>query len=553
MPETRLDAAVVTIDGRPLPPDLYPRLTLVRVEESVQLPDTFEIRFEDAHFRLFDEDTFKLGATVQVAFKAEGEPTVVTVGEITAISVEPGASGRHELVLTGLDVIHRLATVPKSRSFQRMTDSDVVTQVAGEYSLEVDVQATATVHEHILQAAETDLVFLRRRAARNGFDVWVSDNTLHFTKTPTGDGTPPTLTWGSNLTGFRVRFSARERCDEVLVRGWDPLGKQPVVATSSTGDPGADAPAVAQMVQAAQAAFGQVQRAATAFPVADQAEAQALAESLMLRASGDQVHVRGEAIGDPAICAGAMVRVEGVGSRLSGSYRITSVVHSYGAGSPYLTRFTCGGKDSAGLSDLLGGTGAASAGAASPGGGAPAMMIGQVTNIDDPEGLCRIRVKLPTLTEDDESAWARVVLPGAGAARGWQWVPQINDEVLVGFELGDTARPLVLGGLWNRTDPPPQPDAISGGEVRQYVMATRSNHRITFDDNDAMIEITLGDGSATLTLDGDGVSVDTSSKVSVTAREVSVEAQSALNLKGASVKIEASGDVTVKGSVIRLN
>src|SRR5882757_6477205 len=108
MPEPRrLDSAIITVDGSPLRTELYGRLTLVHVEESVQLPDSFELRFDDPHFELFDEDKFRYGTMISIAFRAEADSVVVTTGEITAISVEPGVSGRHELVLTGLDLTHR--------------------------------------------------------------------------------------------------------------------------------------------------------------------------------------------------------------------------------------------------------------------------------------------------------------------------------------------------------------------------------------------------------------------------------------------------------------
>jgi hypothetical protein len=171
----RLDSLVLKLDGRPLAPDLYGQVALVRVEESVQLPDYFAIHFDDPHFELFDKGTFDIGARVEIAFRAEKDPVVVTSGEITAISIEPGASGRHELVLTGFDLTHRMARVPKSRSFQRVTDADIATRIAGEYGLDAEVDATGATHDYVLQAGETDYAFLRRRAARIGFDVWVSE------------------------------------------------------------------------------------------------------------------------------------------------------------------------------------------------------------------------------------------------------------------------------------------------------------------------------------------------------------------------------------------
>ena len=224
MAENRLDAAVLTINGQPLPADLYARLLLVRVEESVHLPDAFEIRFEDAYFKLFDRAQFTLGDQVEIAMRADGDPVQVTAGEVTALSVEQGAAGRHELVLTGFDLAHRLTHAPKRRSFQRMSDADIARRIAGEYSLEPDVDGTGR-ESTTTCCSPTRPIWpsSRRRAARIGFDCWVTDKTLHFKRKPQGEGQPPTLRWGENLHRFSVRFSAIERCDEVVTRGWDPL------------------------------------------------------------------------------------------------------------------------------------------------------------------------------------------------------------------------------------------------------------------------------------------------------------------------------------------
>ena len=106
-----------------------------------------------------------------------------------------------------------------------MSDADIARRIAGEYSLDPDVDGGSGVLDHVLQSNETDLAFLTRRAARIGFDCWVTNKTLHFKRKPQGEGQPPTLRWGENLQRFSVRFSAIERCDEVVTRGWDPLGQ----------------------------------------------------------------------------------------------------------------------------------------------------------------------------------------------------------------------------------------------------------------------------------------------------------------------------------------
>ncbi|MEO3815984.1 VgrG-related protein [Plantactinospora sp. B24E8] len=548
----RLDGVVLTVDGRPLDTDLYSRLTLARVEESVHLPDEFALHFDDPHFELFDRGTFTVGTRVEVAFRAENDPVVVTVGEVTAMAVQPGVTGRHELVLSGLDLTHRLARGPKSRSFQRVTDADIATRIAGEYGLQPDVDSTGEVLEHVLQVGETDYAFLRRRAVRIGFDFWISDRTFHFKRGPRASGTPPVLRWGGNLHHFTVRFASAERCDEVEVRGWDSLGKRAVTGRASEGEPGTDAPAAEELAAAARRSFGRVTRSAGQFPVVDQAEADALARSFLFRTSAGEAVLRGEAAGDPLLGAGAEVRVEQVGARLSGRYRVTSVEHSYGANRPYRTRFVCGGRDAATLADLVGGTD----GGVGPrtGQGWGGLVTGIVTNNNDPEQLGRVKVTLPTLSADDESTWARVVTPGGGARRGLQWLPEVDDEVLVGFEFGDLGRPVVLGGVWNRQDPPPQPDVAGGETVQARMLVSRIDSRLVFTDEPTpSVELALGGGSCSLHLEQAESTLTGDQKLVVSASQVEIRASQKLQLTGAQVEISASGPLTLSGKPIRLN
>jgi uncharacterized protein involved in type VI secretion and phage assembly len=545
--QKRLDGVVITADGRPLPADLYGQLQLVRVEESVQLPDYFSIHFDDPHFELFDRDMFTLGTRVEIAFRAEGDPVLVTAGEITAVSMEPGRGGRHELVLTGLDLTHRMARAPKSRSFQSVTDGDVASRIAGEYGLEPDVDSTGAVHEYLLQVAETDYAFLRRRAARIGFDFWITEKTFHFKKGPRATGSPPPLRWGANLKGFSVRFASGERCDEVQVRGWDPLAKRAIVGRATEGELGTDAAAGDELNSAAQRAFGRVQRSAGYFPVTDQAQADALAKAFLLRASGTEVVLRGEASGDPLLAAGAMVKVESVGTRLTGNYRVTSVEHLYGAGRPYITRFVCGGKEPAGLADLLTRT----TGAPTSWGG---LVVGIVTNNNDPEKLGRVKVTFPTLSAEDESTWARVATAGGGPKRGIQWLPEVDDEVLIGFEHDDQTRPVVLGGMWNRTDQTPLPDAAKGGRINERGLVSRIDSRLLFTDEPTpSIHLSLGGDKNKLHLEQKESHLIGEQKLVVEATEIEIRAAQKLTLTGAEIEITATGQMTLSGKPIKLN
>ena len=84
------------------------------------------------------------------------------------------------------------------------------------------------------------------------------------------------------------------------------------------------------------------------------------------------------------------------------------------------------------------------------------VVIGIVTNNQDPDKLGRVKVQFPWLSNEDESFWARIASPMAGDKRGIYFLPEVDDEVLVVFEHGDMRFPYVIGALWNGQDSPPR-------------------------------------------------------------------------------------------------
>jgi phage baseplate assembly protein gpV len=92
--------------------------------------------------------------------------------------------------------------------------------------------------------------------------------------------------------------------------------------------------------------------------------------------------------------------------------------------------------------------------------------------------------------EDNLSAPARVMMPGAGAKRGLHFFPEPGDEVVVAFHVGDTNVPIILGGVWNRdAAPPDQAKQSASNDVRTLV--TRSGHELTFDDTPGAEKVTV--------------------------------------------------------------
>jgi uncharacterized protein involved in type VI secretion and phage assembly len=146
-----------------------------------------------------------------------------------------------------------------------------------------------------------------------------------------------------------------------------------------------------------------------------------------------------------------------------------------------------------------------------------------VTDVLDPEGLGRVRVRLASRKVSGlERAWARIATLMAGDRRGTWFVPDVGDEVLVAFEAGDPRRPYVVGALWNASAPPPETMDAAGTNPRR-VIATKGGTRITLDDGANRVEIRDANGNS-IVLEPSGVSIVASAKLTISAAAVEVSA-----------------------------
>jgi len=117
------------------------------------------------------------------------------------------------------------------------------------------------------------------------------------------------------------------------------------------------------------------------------------------------------------------------------------------------------------------------------------VVVGVVTNNQDPDKLGRVKVRLPWLTGDYESNWARVATLMAGKERGSFFLPEVDDEVLLAFEHGDVRFPYVIGALWNGVDKPPRTNA--DGKNNQRAIKSRQGHELIFDDSDGKEQVEI--------------------------------------------------------------
>lgn len=193
------------------------------------------------------------------------------------------------------------------------------------------------------------------------------------------------------------------------------------------------------------------------------------------------------------------------------------------------------------------------------------VVIGIVTNNKDPEGLGRIKVKFPWLSDEDESNWARVASLMAGKERGIFILPEIDDEVLIVFEHGDINMPYVIGSLWNGKDVPPETNSDGKNNIR--MIKSRSGHVIRIDDTNGnekieivdkteknMITIDTKENKISIMSDKDIEMSAPNGKITIDAMNIEIKSSAATKIEAAAeMDVKASANMNVKGATINLN
>lgn len=531
-------------DGTEASEQITDAVISVEVDDSLTLPDMFAVHLRaGSDLALIDGNQFVLGMSVEISAGREAASEITLLkGEITAVEPRINREMGPTLVLRGYDKSHRLNRERKTQTFLNVTDSDIANKIAQDNGLSSDVDSTSEVHDYVQQDNKTDWEFIIQRAQRVGFRVLVSDDTLEFKQSAGTTDQTPTLDWADELLEFNARLSTARQVSEVIVQGWDPENQQQIVgrATQPNGTP--QIGESQQGGEASQQAFGGSPREIIVNrPVSTQAEADLLAQSVCDEIGQGFIQAECVCIGNPQIQAGAMVTVQGIGDRFSGSYRVTHATHRYDA-SGYQTDFTLGGSHASTISELL---------STMTGESSHCPVLGVVTNNDDPLAQGRVSVRIPSIADSVESTWARLVTIGGGNNRGIQWVPEVSDEVLVLFEHDDINRPLVVGGLWSDQNAIPNNASVSDGAVDERIIQSRSGHVITLDDTDGSEKITIKDMTGNNKIEIDSASntmtINTDDQVTIEASgNISVKSTGGnLSFEGNKMEIKTSGDFKV--------
>lgn len=538
-------------------------------------------------FPISDADDFKPGAVLTVkAGYAQQEETLFE-GLIVRHGVRVMGSNDARLVVDCRDAAVKMTVGRRNANYIDKTDSDIMTALIEAHALEADVEATTVTHRELAQHFCSDWDFLLARAEAHGLLVIATDGVLAV-KSPSADGEAAlAVTYGVDLISFEGDVDARYQYASALAVSWDPKNQAALEGTAA--DPATlpeqgdlDSSTLAEVIGLEQLRL-QVGAPQQQDMLTQWAKAQQV-KSGLARVRG-QLSFQGSAKAQ----VGGLIELQGVGSRFNGTVFVTGLRHHIEDGN-WTTEADFGLDPDwfCARPDVQ----APPAGALLP--PVSGLQVGVVMKLDaDPAGESRIQVKVPVLQAETEGVWARLMQGHASSGFGSFFLPEVGDEVVLGYFAGDPSHPVVLGSLYSSGRKPPY-DLAAPNDTKALV--TRCQHKLEFDEKDKVITLTTPGGNRvvlsdkdksilledqngnTVKLSASGIALDSPKDISLTAKggitldavnaisltakadvkasglNVSCEGQIGFTAKGnASAELSAAGQTVVKGGLVMIN
>ncbi len=457
---------VIETDQRPISVEDARALAEVRVHQSLSMPTVCELTFHEPGGSLAGNAASLPGSSLRIQVEGFHEP--LFVGEVTAVSFEYGPSREQLIRIRGYDCLHQLRKRQPVGAHVQLNLNELVESLVADLGLSVEAVDPGPLRQNIIQYNQSDLDLMIAAAEKCGLYFTLRDSVLHLI---TLEGVDPSvsLALGSSLIEARIEVNTDSICTTVETTGWDPHRVEQVIGR-------ADRARVGRQVGvrlAPERVGGTGQRTIVDELVQDDNQADGIAQAELDRRVARDVVLWGVAEGNPQLQPGAPVEISGVAESLAGRYVLTTVRHVIDHQKGYISEIDT----------------------TPPGprtrSGAAASTLGLVSQVDDPDGMGRVRVVLPNYG-GVETSWLQVVVPGAGPDKGLIALPDVDDQVLVLLLNQDPDQAVVLGGLYGVDGPP---DAgVEDGTVRRYTFTTPGAQRIRLDDGEETIQIENSNG-----------------------------------------------------------
>ncbi|PZF73389.1 type VI secretion system tip protein VgrG [Taibaiella soli] len=485
----------------------------------------------DRDFPLSDDDTYKPGNLIRIQLGYHGDVTTVFEGVIVKHAIKIKPNGASRLIIDAKDKAIALTGARKSAYYTDKTDSDVITQLAG--ALTPDVESTTMSHKQLIQYDVTDWDFLVTRAEANSMLVLTDDGKLIVKKPDTSSTAVLVATYGDNIWDFDAEMDARRQVVSVMSTSWDYTQQQ--IEQSDKGQANFTETGNLSSDDLASVLGAEVNLIHPGHLTQEQL--QNWSDAYAMRNHLSKAVGRMRVNGNSDVKPGTMVTLAGVGDRFNGAVFVTGVLHHFDGSWYSNIQFGWNEELFVKKEDVMN----KPASGLLP--GIYGLQIGVVLDLDDPEGQYRVKLTVPTITSGNDGFWARVATLDAGASRGVYFRPQIGDEVIVGFLNDDPNEPIILGYLHskdNKASPLPEQE----GQL-QYGFVTQEGLKLVFDDTNKRLSMTVptASGEKSIVINNDSG-----------AFEMKDENQNTITMDASGITIQAgAGNVTIKGVTVMIN
>jgi Rhs element Vgr protein len=597
----------IAIDGAKVEKD--PGIVSIMVNKSVNRIPTAEIVIYDGSgsnedFKISSSEKYipgKSEISIKLSYGDSTDSATETIfkGIIVKQSIKAPLNGPSTVLLELRDKSIATTINRQNNYFLGKKDSEAMETALKADGVTLDITATTTTYEKIVQYYATGWDFALSRAEANGFLVFVNDGKITIKKPEFSFSNGLELTLGVNIVEIDAEMNAQYQYNAVAGTFWNS-SKQELKSHTTGGT--LVSPSEGDLDSAQLASVLKVGNylQQTSAKLQDD-ELATWTKAKLLRSQMSRIKGRVRIYGTNAVKPGDIIRLAGVGGRFNGDAFVSSVTHSFSAKSVWYTDIQIGYSDewfyerydnivdtpAAGLIPAING-----------------LHIGIVTDIDDvvdgptnSGGDFRVRVKLPLLDDVQDASkgfWARIVSLDAGKDKGFVTRPDVDDEVIVGFLNDDPRNPVILGMVHSQTNAVPtklKPGAKDKNFEKGWLMKngikvffhdekdkskvtieTPKKNSIVIDDEKDTITITntvkgppevvntikMGEKGIEITSDADIILIakGQKSKITVTGEmDVALESKKGKFIgKGKSgAEVTSSGQAVLKGSIVKIN
>lgn len=462
------------------------------------------------------------GKSIEIKMGYDGQNQLIFSGIITDQSVESTKGQRLTLAVHCHDKALALNQVLDNQLFSDLTDTEIVSTVINESGLPLEVDNTNVRHQRLSQFQMTDWDFIQARAKANNLLAYAENGKIFVKASATTSEAALLLTLSKDVIAFKLSTKGND------------------LPTSRIGS------------RNILAKMGRVAKKSNL-------------KSSNSRSSDATNTITGELtfFGNATPRLNSTIKLAGFGEQFNGKQLITGFHHLVKKGQ-WTTTVNIGTATTSAKTTAL---------------QLPGMLTGKVLSLEgDPSGGYRMLVDVPDLDSTGAGIWSRFASFYATAGKGALFLPEIDDEVLLGFEENDLAQPVVLGSLYSAAQAPPFPveddNHLKGiltrsglkltfdDENQQLTLATPANNTIVLSDNDSSILISDQHGNQ-ITMDATGIKIKSCNDLELEAPgeivvnagvNVEIEAGASFSAQGnAQAEVKSGGITKVEGSMVMIN